>query len=86
MALKDYVDKIYTHTTLGTVKVLKVVPKSRTKLVVKLLDHGAGYDHDRKRYTGVHKKGGWMRGQNYQRGHVDEVHRKDLKKCDYQYD
>ena len=78
MAFKDYIYKTYTHSTLGAVKVLKVVPKSRTKLVVELVDRGAGYDHEKKRYTGIRKRGGWVRGENHQRGHVDEVHHKDL--------
>ena len=80
MTLKDHIGKIRSHPLLGEVEVLGTVPNSRTKLTVKVIDRGPGYDHDRKRYTGVRVSTGWMRGQNYQYGFIDDVHHKDLTK------
>lgn len=77
--LQSYVGKIHSHPQFGKVKVLRPIPKSRTLLEVKLIDRGPGYDHNLKRYTGVKVSSGWMRGQNYQYGHIDETHYKHLK-------
>lgn len=78
--LKEYVLKTYTHPVLGKVEVLRVVPKSRTLLEVQVVDKGEGWNQEKKKYTGIRKGSGWVRGQNYDEGHIDEVHHKDLTK------
>lgn len=77
--LKKHIDNRYQHPDLGEIEVLQKVPKSRTKLEVKVVDRGSGYNVSKKRYTGIKLPGGWMRGENYEFGHVDEVHHKNLQ-------
>lgn len=78
--LEEYIGNIYIHPVLGEIEVLRVIPKSRTKLEVKVIDRGPGYNVSSKKYTGVKLSTGWMRGQNYDYGKIDEVHYKDLQK------
>ena len=85
MKLKEYIGNTYSHPTLGDVKVNRIVPKSRTKLEVTVVDRGPGYNEERKRYTGIRKGKTWTRGENRQRGHVDETHFKELTKSDKDY-
>lgn len=77
--LDKFVGKNYKHPKLGEVVVLKKIPKSRTKLGVKVVDKGVGWNSSKKSYTGVKKPGGWMRGQNYGEGNIEEVHYEELK-------
>lgn len=78
--LDKLIDKYFKHKDLGEVKVLSKVEKSRTKVLVRVIDRGPGYDHDKKRYRGVRTKGGWYRGENREYGTEHEVHHKDLTK------
>jgi hypothetical protein len=77
--LDKYVGKTYLHPSLYRVEVVKKVPKSRTMLVVKVIDKGKGWDEGRKRYTGIKVGSGWMRGQNYSFGQSEEVHYNTLE-------
>lgn len=77
--LDKFVGKNYIHTSLGEVEVLKKIPKSRTRLEVKIINKGVGWSTKKRKYTGVRKPGGWMRGQNYNEGNIEEVHYEELK-------
>lgn len=63
-----------THPQLGKVKVTGVKEGSRTVVLVECIDRGAGWNEQKQAYTGIKIKNGWMRGQNHQFGHKDEVH------------
>jgi hypothetical protein len=80
--LDKFIGKTYIHPDKGKVEVIDKVPKSRTKLEVKIVDRGIGWDEMKKRYLGVRKPSGWMRGQNYSYGQVVNVHYADLEEVD----
>jgi len=81
MALKDYLNKRYMHNDLGLIEVISVAPKSRTKVAVKILDRGKGWDENKQRYKGVRISTGWYRGENREYGNVDIVHINTLTEC-----
>ena len=80
--LSQYILQTCLHPVLGKVAVLRAVPRSRTLLEVQVIDKGEGWDKEKKKYTGIKLPTGWMRGQNYSEGHIDEVNYKDLQKIE----
>lgn len=79
MAIKDYLNKEFIHDTLGKVEVIDVEKDSRTKVIVRVIDRGKGWNETKRKYTGVNISTGWYRGENRQFGNVDVVHIKTLK-------
>lgn len=79
MALKDYLNKEFVHDSLGKVEVMAVEENSRTKVIVKVIDRGEGWDKTKRKYTGVNISTGWYRGENREFGNIDVVHIKTLK-------
>jgi hypothetical protein len=77
--LDKFVGKVFIHPDMGEVEVLKKVPKSRTRLEVKVMERGIGWCKQRRRYVGVKMPSGWMRGQNHDRGNTYEIHYSELK-------
>jgi hypothetical protein len=77
--LNKYIGNTYLHPRYKKVEVMKQIPGSRTKLEVKIVDRGPGYDETKKKYTGVRFKSGWCRGQNYAHGELKIIHYKELK-------
>jgi len=84
MSLSDYIGKRFIHDDLGKVEVVSVVDKSRTKVMALVLDRGKGWYKRTETYTGHKNSVGWMRGENREYGNVDEVHIKNLAKCQKQ--
>lgn len=79
MSLEVYLNKEYMHDNLGLVEVVSIEPKSRTKVAVKILNRGKGFDEKTQRYKGVRISTGWYRGENRQYGDLDIVHINTLK-------
>lgn len=79
MLIRDSIGKTFLHDSLGKVEVMAVEEKSRTKVIVKVLDRGKGWNEEKQKYTGVRISTGWYRGENRQFGNVDVVHIKTLK-------
>ena len=81
MEIKTNIGKRFTHDDLGNVEVVDVVEKSRTKVLVSILDKGKGYNERTNTYKGHTNSVGWMRGENREYANVDEVHIKTLTLC-----
>lgn len=81
--LEEYLDKHYDHPKYGHVQIIGIVENSRTKLHAEIMERGPGYDHQRKKYTGVKKKSGWYLGKNYMYGKTVTVHHKFLTEKKY---
>lgn len=79
---KRFVGKEFIHETLGRVRVLKAVPRTRVKVEVELVDRGAGWDDIEENYKGIRKGNGWMRAENKQFGFRDEVSITKLSKIE----
>lgn len=79
MVIKEYLGKEFVHDSLGKVEVMAVEDNSRTKVIVKVIDRGKGWDETKRKYIGVKVSTGWYRGENRQFGNVDVVHIKTLK-------
>jgi len=79
MSLKSKIGKRFEHDSLGKVEIVGVEENSRTKVLVKILERGEGYDESTNKYKGVRTKSGWFRGENKQYGTIDVVHIKTLK-------
>ena len=67
-----------THPHYGKVKVIGVVPGSRTMVKIKCVYRGPGWNPEKKTYTGYKNTVGWMRGENYLFDTVHEAHIKEL--------
>lgn len=82
-ANQTYVGKIYTHTTLGKVKVQSIVDGSRVMVNILEIDRGIGWNEITQSYTGrkikMESGVGWYRGENYSFGTKHQVHIKELK-------
>ena len=78
MSIKNLIGKMATHPQLGRVLVISVPEKSRTKVEVRCVDRGPGWNRDKQKYTGVRLFQGWIRGENKQYGHEDVVKRQEL--------
>lgn len=74
-----YLDKELHCTNIGLVRVIEKVTNSRTKVIVKEIDRGLGYDETKKRYVGVKINYSWYRGENFDYGRIHEVHINELK-------
>lgn len=74
----NYVGKQFNCKGVGLIEVIEKVLKSITKVVVKEIDRGQGYDETKEKYTGVKIRKGWFRGQNFDFGKTHEVHINDL--------
>ena len=68
-------------------EIVSKVKKSRTKVIVKILERGEGWDDTFKKYTGVsqtNEKGivtGWSRGENHDYKDKVERHIKEVLQC-----
>jgi hypothetical protein len=84
MMIKNLVGETFNHHYHGLVEVVDVVPKSRTKVVVKEINRGVGWDEQSQSYKGVKLKlkdgVGWMRGQNFGFGTEHVIHKKELSR------
>jgi len=79
MTLDEMVGKRFTHPDLGNVEVVSKEDKSRTKVLVKVLDKGKGFNEQSGTYKGVRISTGWYRGENREYGNIDIVHKNTLK-------
>ena len=87
MGINDYIGKEFNSKSLGKVKVLGRVPKSKTLLEVECLDKGKGFDKKTQTYKGVKSRfinkdgeviSNWSRAENREFGTTDVVHKNDL--------
>lgn len=53
---------------------------SQTRVLLKDLDRGKGWDEISKSYKGCSRSGGWFKGKNYSYGETLQLHRKHLTK------
>lgn len=78
-AIKD--QTTVTHDVRGgKYEIIGFVKGSKSKVEVKDIDRGRGWDEALKRYVGVKHEHGWERGQNYAFGQVETFSTKLLKK------
>jgi len=59
-------------------KIIRKLEHSYTKVEVKDIDRGPGWNEKTQTYKGCKFKGGWGRGQNYGFGDEHIIHIKDL--------
>ncbi len=62
-----------------TVEILGFLLKSRTRVTVKDICRGPGWDEETQKYAGVKVPGGWYRGQNYGYSQQFVTHLKNLE-------
>lgn len=79
MGLKDMIGSKRVHRTLGKVKVIDVVPKSRTKVVVVCIENAETHRCTRHVDHNGEITHAWSRGTNSQRGFIDDVRVDELK-------
>ena len=59
-------------------RIINKLEHSYTKVYVKDIDRGPGWDENTQTYKGCKFKGGWGRGQNHGYGDEHIIHIKDL--------
>ncbi len=52
------------------VEIIEMMPKSRTKCTVRVIERGPGWSDHRQRYLGFRDKHGWSRGERKDFGEV----------------
>jgi len=76
------IGKGFNHSNIGKVRVIEKIERSRTKVLVKEIDRGPGWNPEKEKYTGVSSKTyrdgtlsstSWCRGQNYDLGEKHQV-------------
>ena len=75
---KEGKKKIASGSDKVRVEIQGMVPKSRTKCKVKVIERGPGYDEKSGKYHGVRTRTSWSRGERKDHGVVIECHIKDL--------
>jgi hypothetical protein len=66
------------HKQYGEVKIIGLIPRSRTIYLVESTDRGPGWDETSQSYKGVRNSVGWFRGENYMFGQQFRTHKKHL--------
>lgn len=90
MSIKKHINKEATHSELGRVTIISVPPKSRTRLNIRVLQRGKGWDEPSQTYRPVKrvrlnpdagpgaKSIFWDLCRRDQYNHEDEVHIDEL--------
>jgi len=66
------------NTSMWRGRIISVVEGSKTKVIVKDIGRGEGWDEKTQRYKGVKKNNSWSLSKNNDFGAEHEVHRKYL--------
>jgi len=68
----------------GKFEIIGFEEGSQTRVIIKDIDRGPGWDEASRSYKGVNVEHGWYRGENFAYGQEDVCHRKDLLPYKYE--